>query len=528
MELTSPSALRPLRFQARLLQHLMAERRLLVRLAAIALLGALLGLAMPYTSRVALDHALPDSAPQLLLVTAIAVVLLVAHQAWVSWTQALTRITLSTSIQQQASRELMGALLASDYAVLSRRRSGSVMTTLSSVSTVVDRYVDAQVTTLTQGASVLASFAVLAQASMPLAGVVVLFELVVAAVCYGLARLEASHTRHLLERTSAEQQLLHVLMMGLTALRALYAGERLGARWVDRVRDAGVARVRSARAGAFQSTVHAIGSQTLHTAILIWAVYECVAGRCSIGEAMFLMSLSSGLSSSVSALIGVWTGMRGLNPHLERIDELSRDARAPQPAEPLIATSEEIVLDGVGYNYGSGRWVVSDHSQRIVKGSVVDVRSPSGSGKTTLLRLIAGLLPPSRGRITVFGVDATRARELVLYVPQHCKLFEASIRENLELLSGQGRAEIARVSALTGLDQMLRRLPMGEETLVGADGQNLSSGQRQLVVLTAAFASSRPVVLLDEATSQIDHATRAACRWDELFAGRTVVRVEHG
>lgn len=233
--------------------------------------------------------------------TALVVVLLVAHQAWVSWTQSLTRIALSRTVQQSASRELMSALLASDYAALARRRSGSVVTTLGSVSTVVDRYVDAEVTSLTQGASVLASFAVLAHASLPVAGVVVLLELLIAAVCYGLARFEASHTRHLLERTSAEQQL-----------------------------------------------------------------------------------------------------------------ELSRDARAPRPAEPLIATSDQIVLDGVGYHYGAGRWVVNDHSQRIERGSVVDLRSPSGSGKTTLLRLVAGLLPPSRGRITVFGIDATRARERVL------------------------------------------------------------------------------------------------------------------
>lgn len=127
-----------------------------------------------------------------------------------------------------------------------------------------------------------------------------------------------------------------------------------------------------------------------------------------------------------------------------------------------------------------------------------------------------------------FDSHRARARNLVLYVPQHCKLFETSIRENLELLSGASRAELARVAALTGLSRMLARLPMRDETLVAAQGQNLSSGQRQLIVLTAAFASSRPVLLLDEATNQIDAETRAAFAWPELLDGRTVISVEHG
>jgi ATP-binding cassette subfamily B protein len=130
--------------------------------------------------------------------------------------------------------------------------------------------------------------------------------------------------------------------------------------------------------------------------------------------------------------------------------------------------------------------------------------------------------------VTIFGVDAMRARHLVLYVPQHVKLFETSIRENLELLSGASRSEVGRAAELTGLSRMLAKLPMGEETMVAAQGQNLSSGQRQLIVVTAAFASGRPVLLLDEATNQIDVETRRGFDWPALLEGRTVVSVEHG
>jgi ATP-binding cassette subfamily C protein LapB len=310
----------------------------------------------------------------------------------------------------------------------------------------------------------------------------------------------------------------------------MYAGERLGAEWSRRLQGCGLAQLRCARTAAFQGIVHSIGSQALNTAILIWSVYRCVDGQLSTGDLMFLMVTSSGLSSALLASLAAVTGLRSMRPQLERVDELLKDARnsAPLGAPPML-TSNRISLKGASYRYGhDGRWVLDNRDWELERGAVVRLDSPSGSGKTTLLRMIAGLLPASQGQVSVFGIEAERARHLVLYVPQHCKLFEASIRENLELLSGAGRDDILRVAELTGLNRLLAKLPMGEETLVSADGQNLSSGQRQLVVLTAAFASARPIVLLDEATSQVDAETRAACRWDRLFAGRTVVYVEHG
>ena len=83
------------------------------------------------------------------------------------------------------------------------------------------------------------------------------------------------------------------------------------------------------------------------------------------------------------------------------------------------------------------------------------------------------------------------------------------------------------MAELTGLSDLLASLPMGVETPVAARGQNLSSGQRQLIILTAAFASDRPVLLLDESLSQIDVRSRRRMNWSALLENRTVVAVEH-
>jgi ATP-binding cassette, subfamily B, bacterial len=518
------------KFRRRLADLILAERGLLVRLASTAIFGALLGLALPYASQIAIDMALPDASPRLLVVAALGVVVLVAHQAWMGWISGSTRISLTAAVEKGALSQVLSALVRSDYTRLKQRNSGWMTMTLSGAGTSVQRYVDSLTTLLTQGAFSLAYFLVLADESATVAALVVFFNLFVSGVSYGLARLEAARTTELLERSSAQHQLMHVLMIGLASLRGLFASERLGAEWSGRVRATNVSALRCARVGALQGMVTTIGQQALSTGIMVWAVYQCFDNELSLGRMMFLLSTSSGLSSSIMTVIGVMMGFRGLRPHIDRVDEVLAGSRggAIVKKNPVL-DGDNISVKNVGYRYSpDARWILDNHSWEIKKGQIVRLDSPSGSGKTTLLRLMAGLVAPTRGKVTIFGVDAMRARHLVLYVPQHVKLFETSIRENLELLSGASRAEIARVAELTGLCRMLSKLPMGEETMIAAQGQNLSSGQRQLIVVTAAFASERPVLLLDEATNQIDTETRRGFDWPALLEGRTVVSVEHG
>jgi ABC-type bacteriocin/lantibiotic exporter with double-glycine peptidase domain len=259
-------------------------------------------------------------------------------------------------------------------------------------------------------------------------------------------------------------------------------------------------------------------------------VYRCLESQLGIGEMLLTTSMAAGLSGSLLGMANAWIGYRALAPQFERLNELLGAAPLPRRAsEPSTLTEDRVLLDGVWFRYAEdSRWVLRDHSYAVERGQLVRLSAPSGSGKSTALRLLAGLVAPERGQVRVFGNDPRAARDLVLYVPQHCELFEASIADNLRLLSGASSDTLERVARLTGLCELLAALPMGIETPVAARGQNLSSGQRQLIVLTAAFASTRPLLLLDEATSQIDAAARGRIDWKTLTENRTVIAVEHG
>jgi ATP-binding cassette subfamily B protein len=358
---------------------------------------------------------------------------------------------------------------------------------------------------------------------------VILLNVGLTLIGMNLVKFEAGHVQRALESSSQQQQYLHMLLSRLASLRGLFATERLASRWSFQVQETAESQFRSGHVGIVMGTVDSVGGRLLSMGLTLWATYQCFERSISLGEMMFLLTTAGGLSATLTGLAHGLLGFRGLAPYVKRVDELVQISNPrPEAAETPLMLDDCIRVNKVSFRYGpQERWILREHDWQVKRGEFIHLRSPSGSGKSTLLRLIAGMLPVQVGKLSVFGLPAAEARSQVLYVPQSCELFETSIRQNLELFSGATREEILRVTELTGLSHILKTLPMGEETRVAAQGQNLSSGQRQLILLTAAFASSRPILLLDESTGQIDARTRSLCRWDELTRGRTVIRVEH-
>jgi ABC-type bacteriocin/lantibiotic exporter with double-glycine peptidase domain len=126
------------------------------------------------------------------------------------------------------------------------------------------------------------------------------------------------------------------------------------------------------------------------------------------------------------------------------------------------------------------------------------------------------------------GFPPEQARHFLSYLPQFVRLFDRSILENLRLLSGAASRERLMVAAgHSGLDELVQTLPMGYETLVNAGGATFSGGQRQLIALTAVLASSKSVLVLDEAMANIDPIWKARLLRSPLFLDRTVIFASH-
>ena len=184
---------------------------------------------------------------------------------------------------------------------------------------------------------------------------------------------------------------------------------------------------------------------------------------------------------------------------------------------------------------GDGAVVLSDVDLTVARGEHVALIGPSGAGKSTLLALASGDLLPAAGTVRVDGIASTAAtqdevRAAGALVAQSTWLFAGTIADNLRLADPTATPErMWRALERANLAQEVRLMPAGLDTVVGENGMGLSGGQAQRVSLARAFLADRPLLLLDEPTSQVDLAGEAQIieAIDRLAAGRTVLTVSH-
>lgn len=216
---------------------------------------------------------------------------------------------------------------------------------------------------------------------------------------------------------------------------------------------------------------------------------------------------------------------------------LDSEVDMPDPEEPdhLRPGGLSARMHQVGFAYPNGNEVLTDITVDIPVGSRIAVVGETGSGKTTFAKLLVRLLDPSRGAVSIGGVDARRIslqelRSRVAFVPQEGFLFDDTVGANVRY--GQPEASDAEVWTAfheLGLGPWVESLPRGLETQVGERGGNLSSGERQLVALVRAWIGSPDLLVLDEATSAVDPALDVALRHaiERLTEGRTSVTIAH-
>ncbi len=220
---------------------------------------------------------------------------------------------------------------------------------------------------------------------------------------------------------------------------------------------------------------------------------------------------------------------------------LDTPASIAAPADAVnLPPRGSLVVEGVSFGYAAGANVLHDVSLEIVPGERIALVGPTGAGKSTLAKLLARFYDPREGVISFGGIDLRNAsisslRERIVVVPQEAYLFAGTIRENIRI--GKLDATNAEVEAALdalGIRERLTALgvghgPAGLDLEVRERGSRLSAGERQLVSLARAALADPPVLILDEATSNLDPGTEAEVEraLGVLTTNRTVIVVAH-
>jgi ATP-binding cassette subfamily B protein len=291
----------------------------------------------------------------------------------------------------------------------------------------------------------------------------------------------------------------------------------------------------STRSGTLQLTV----LFALRTAVTLYALFLWWRGIATLGDVTFVLT-SYFVVHSYLRDVGhqVANFQRSLNEMEEMVLLYSQPLGVednPQ-AKPLKINGGAVVFDRVTFHYG--RHVTplfSEFSLSIRPGERVGLVGHSGSGKTTLVRLLHRLYDVTGGRILVDGQDiayATQAsiREQMALVPQEPILFHRSLAENIAYARPEASMrDIEAAARLANAHEFISQQPKGYATLVGERGVKLSGGERQRVALARAFLANTPILVLDEATSNLDADAEAVIQevTVRLLTDRTSIVIAH-
>jgi len=265
-----------------------------------------------------------------------------------------------------------------------------------------------------------------------------------------------------------------------------------------------------------------------------WLVHR---GSVKLGVVTAFVLLLSSLFEPVQQLSQLYNTVQSAGAALQKLygilDTVPEVDEAPDAVE--LPALGEVTVDAVGFEYVPGRPVLSEVSLTVGIGERVALVGPTGAGKSTLAKLMSRLYDPTSGTVSFGGVDLRRAtlaslRERVVVVPQEGFLFSGTIRENLSIARPSATDdEVAESLNAIGVLEHFTSFPDGLDTEVRERGSRLSAGERQLIALARAALVDPAVLVLDEATSNLDPGTEAEVEHalESLMLNRTVIVVAH-
>lgn len=514
------------------ISHLMkpARGRVLL-LAGLAALQSLTQVALAVVTRFVIDAALSGGQSLLRWGIALAAVLLMLVLVYTlsAW---LTGSTGDRCIAR-LRHKLLAAAVHSENETLHAYHSGALLSRgMEDVRTMCDGVVNAlpsmvgQITRL--AGAVLAVF-IMYPRLVPVLLIASAAVAFVAAVLRPVLRARHKQVRQ------AEEQVMSGMQENLQQLeliRSIQAEEQVLRRFDRRLQNSLSVKRRRRFWSVGSSGLISFLSQVGTGALLLWGAGQVAAGALSYGSLTALLQLLSLFRGPVLGLSGLWTRLASVEVAAQRLMDMLTVPEAAEDTGEKPAV-RAVVFENVTFCYPDDDTPVLDRfSARFPVGGWTCLTGFSGRGKSTLFKLILGLYHPQAGRVYLEtdrgDISCSRkTRQLFAYVPQDYALFSGTIMENL-LLAAPDADEVQRRKALhVAQADFVWELSGAEQAQVRENNGGLSKGQLQRLAIARAVLMDRPVFLLDECTSALDHETELQVLKCLTELGKTAILVTH-
>lgn len=511
-------------------------------LATVALLGgSAVGLAYPQALRYAVDHGLvEESLARLDLVFAVMLGVF-ALDASLTWIRHYLMSWLGERAVADLRSMVFDHLVRLPVSWFHERRSGELVGRLSADVTVVQGVVGSELSVAMRSGITLAGGVVLLfveNARLTLMMLAIVPPLVVAAVIFG-RRINKMSTE-VQDRLAAASAEVQESIGAIQTVQGFVREEEQGRVYRRGVGEVFAAALRLARwRASFMSSTELGGS--LAIAAIVWMGARAVmAGEISPGDLAAFLLYTTIVAFSLGMFASLWGSLQraaGATARLfDILDTVPAIADPPDPV-PLPEGGGAVRFDGVDFVYESRQDhpVLSSIELSIAPGEVVALVGPSGAGKSTLTSLLLRFHDVTRGQVSFEGIDVRRLRlaelrRAMAMVAQEPVLFSGTIHDNIAYARpGASRSEVESAARDAHAHEFITRFPDEYETLVGERGVKLSGGQKQRIAIARAILADPRVLILDEATSNLDAESEALVQeaLSRLMKGRTTLVIAH-
>lgn len=533
---------RPLAPLRRMAPYMLRYRALMVGALFFLALAAAATLSLPLAVRRMIDHGFTTAdttfvANYFAMLLAIALVLATASACRYYFV-----ITLGERVVSDIRRDVFAHVARLSPAFFDSIQSGEIVSRLTADTTQIKSAVGATASQALRNIILgLGALAMMIITSPKLSGIVILAIPLVVLPLVAFGRSVRRRSR-LAQDTLAEASAYASEQIGSPRTMQAFTNEALV-----------IGRFSGAVETAFRAARSSVLARAVLTFFAILTVFCAVVGVLWIGSHDVLTGdMSAGTlgqfllyavfaAGALGALSEVWGELSQAAGAAERLTELlDEQSGVAAPANPIALPDPargEITFEEVGFAYPArpGQSALTALSFKVRPGETVAIVGPSGAGKSTVFQLLLRFYDPDTGRITIDGVDLTRAdpeavRARIALVPQDVTIFAATARDNIAF--GRPDASDEDISAAAcdaHAAEFIDRLEAGYDTELGERGVTLSGGQRQRVAIARAILRDAPILLLDEATSALDaeSETLVQTALEKLMKGRTTLVIAH-